>query len=351
MSGGSEAQSLVLVTGATGYLAGWVVVALLQRGYRVRGTIRRPEAEAEVRAGVAKQVQVTDGRLELVQADLRADAGWAEAVRGCDCVLHVASDMGASKSTLPDLLEVARDGTVRVIRASVRAGVKRVVVTSSCRALFDSSTGSGSLTESDWGDGTDSRLRPYFQSKIIAEQTAWAEIQQQQPAQGQMTTLTTVLPSLIQGPILFHSLPHSAEMISRMLNGKAPALPNLKVSIVDVRDAAEAHVLAMASPAAAGQRYIVTHETLPVLDIARCLKSELPAESANVGTRSVPDWLIRLAACVSAEAAFVADSLGKDIHYDSSKARNQLGWTARPAHETIVDAARSLIQAGLVKST
>ena len=347
---GRETETLALVTGATGYLAGWVVVALLQHGYRVRGTVRRPGAEDEVRAAVRTQLQSADDRLQFVQADLTADAGWDQAVAGCDFVLHVASDMGSPRSQLSELIAAAQDGTVRVLRASVRAGVKRVVVTSSCRALFDSRQGSGTLTEANWGDAADSRVGAYFRSKIVAEQAAWAEMKRLQQAGAVVTSLTTVLPSFIQGPILGSRVPHSVEMVHRMLDGKVPALPNIRLSIVDVRDAAEAHVLAMTCPAAAGQRYIVTNELLWLREVAQCLKAELPAETAAVSTRSVPDWLIRLSACFSAEAALVAGSLGKEIKYDSSKARKELGWQPRPARDTLVDAARSIIRAGLLKS-
>ena len=339
----------VLVTGASGYLAGWIIVALLQRGYRVRGTLRSPSKETATRAALREQVAAAADAslLAFVIVNLTEDAGWDAAVSGCDCVLHVASDMGSPGSKLAGLIPVARDGTLRVVRAALKARVRRIVITSSCRTLFGSSLKNGNLDESSWADASDAAIGAYPQSKVIAERAAWDELQ----AHGNgVTTLTAVLPSLIQGPILGSEVPHSVAMSYRMLSGQVPAVPNMRVQLVDVRDAAELHVLAMASPAAAGQRYIATNELLWLTEVAQCLKTELPAEAAKVSTRTVPDWVIRIAAWFSNEAAFVAKTLGKDIRYDSTKARTELNWKPRPARDSLVDTARSLIKAGVINN-
>ena len=343
----TPADKLVLVTGASGFLAGWVIVALLQKDYRVRGTFRAAGKEASTRAALAEHTSSANdsSRLEFIHADLTVDDSWDAAATGCDYVLHVASDMGNAQSTLNELLPVARDGTVRVVRAAIQARVKRIVVTSSCRTLYDSRMANGTVTEADWGDATDTRIGAYSQSKIIAERAAWDEIEQRGNG---FTTLTSVVPSFIQGPVIGRTLSPSTQLLSRMLNGQVAAVPNIKLSIVDVRDCAELHVLAMAAPAAANQRYIGTNEVLWMREVAICLKTDLSDDSRLVSVRSLPDWIVRIAAWFSAEAAFVAKSLGKDIRYDSGKARKELGWNARPARETIVDGARSLIQAGLI---
>jgi dihydroflavonol-4-reductase len=337
----------VLVTGASGYLGSWVCVSLLQRGYHVRGTVRSAAKEAPARTAIRSQASsAADERLAFVHCDLTADAGWREAVDGCEYVIHVASDMGSVTSKLDDLLPVARDGTLRVIRAGVAARIKRIVITSSCRVLFDSRTKDGNLTEADWADERDASIGGYPQSKVVAERAAWQEMKAHANC---ATSLTTVLPSSIQGPVLGEQLPLTAKMISRILEGQAPYLPNMRMAIVDVRDAAEAHVLAMTAPQAAGQRYIVTNEHWMAPQVAQCLKAELTAEEgAKVSTRVVSDWVVKMAACVSAEAAFVAKTLGRTLDYDSGKARRELGWKPRPARETIVDSARALIDKGLV---
>ena len=345
-------SSLVLVTGASGYLAGWIIVSLLARGYRVRGTLRSAAKEASTRAALAELAPAASDRqlVHFVHADLTIDDGsWDAAVAGCDYVLHVASDMGKADSKLSELIGPARDGTLRVVRAAIKARVKRIVVTSSCRVLYDSRLSRGTVTDTDWGDANDKKIGTYSQSKILAERAAWDEINQRGNG---FTTMTAVLPSFIQGPIIGRVLSPSTQLVSRMLDGQVPLVPSLKLAIIDVRDCADLHVLAMTAPQAANQRYIGTNEALWMREVAECLKANLSAhESRLVSVRPLPDWVVRIAAWFSAEAAFVAKSLGKDIKYDPSKARNELGWKARPARQTIVDAARSLIQAGLVKTS
>ena len=346
----TPASSLVLVTGASGFQAGWVIVALLHKGYRVRGTLRSASKEATTRTALAEHAPSANDKqcLEFVYADLTVDDGsWHVVVSGCDYVLHVASDMGRATSKLQELIGPARDGTVRVMRAAIKARVKRIVVTSTCRTLYDSKTSHGSLTEANWGDANDGRIGAYPQSKILAEKAAWEEIKQRGNG---FTTLTTVVPSFIQGPIIGHTLSPSTQLVSRMLSGQMPYVPNVKLSILDVRDCAELHILAMTAPQAANQRYIATNEVLWMRQVAECLKANLTAdESRSVSTRPLADWIIRIAAWFSAEAAVVAHMLGKDIKYVSTKARTELGWKPRPARETITDGARSLIHAGLVK--
>ena len=345
-------NSLVLVTGASGFVAGWLIIALLQKGYRVRGTLRSSSKESSLRAALAEHAASANdsSRLEFVQADLTVDdRSWDAAVAGCDYVQHVASDMGGANSKLSELIGVARDGTMRVMRAAIKARVKRIVVTSTCRTLYDSRLSHGKVTEADWGDANDARIGAYPQSKIIAERAAWDEIKQRGNG---FTTLTTILPSFVQGPLLGRTVSPSAQIVFRMLNGQMAASPNLHLNIVDVRDCADLHVLAMTAPSAANQRYVASRETLWMREVAVCLKTNLTAEESRlVSTRTVPDWIVRIAAWFSGEAAWAARSLGKDIMYDAIKAHTELGWKTRPVEQTLVDAARALIQAGLIKAS
>src|ERR1700742_4224796 len=124
----------VLVTGGSGYIGGWCVIGLLQQGYTVRATVRNLGREAGVRAALSQVVDPQD-RLSFFAADLTADAGWDEATAGCDYVLHVASPLGVAEPKDPNVLIVpAREGAKRAIAAAIRAGVKRVVKTSSVAA-------------------------------------------------------------------------------------------------------------------------------------------------------------------------------------------------------------------------
>src|SRR6476661_7469122 len=172
---GDRGNQTVLVTGGSGFLGGWCLVELLRAGYRVRTTVRDSSRERDVRAALAPRVDSGD-RLSVLVADLGDDSGWKEAVEGCDYVLHVASPFPPKQPKDPDeLILPAREGTLRVLRASLDAGVKRVVVTSSVAAIrLSEGAAARPLDERDWTDPDSPGLTPYARSKTIAEQAAWA---------------------------------------------------------------------------------------------------------------------------------------------------------------------------------
>jgi len=246
----------VLVTGGSGYVAGWCIVELLPQGYTVRSTLRNAGRAEAVRSGISTQID-PGGRLTFVVADLLSDAGWSEAVAGCDHVLHVASPMGAETARTADaLVRPAREGALRVLRAAVQAGVKRVVMTSSCAAATPLASQMGADTETDetaWGDPEDQKNDFYRLSKTLAERAAWDFMAEK----GGATELVTLLPSAIFGPVLSMEGLGSVRVIKRLLDGSTPRVPRLGLNIIDVRDLALAHVTAMTEPKAAGQRFII----------------------------------------------------------------------------------------------
>src|SRR3954453_12510902 len=216
----------VLVTGGSGFLGGWCIVELLRRGYRVRTTIRNPSREREGRESGGSQGE-SDGHLAVLQADLMSDEHWPKAIEGCDYVLHVASPFPAKQPKDPDELIVpAREGTLRVLRASLDAGVKRVVVTSSVAAIrLSDGAATRPLDERDWTDPDSSGLTPYVRSKTIAEQAAWELVRER----GVEDRLAVVNPGAIIGPVLNDDLSYSLEAVKRLLDG-APGVPKLGFS-------------------------------------------------------------------------------------------------------------------------
>ena len=239
MEGAEHREETVLVTGGSGFLGGWCLVELLRRGYRVRTTVRDPSREAEVRANLASEVDAGD-RLSVFTADLSGDAGWQEATRGCDYVLHVASPFPPAQPKDPnELIIPARDGTLRVLRAGLESGVRRVVLTSSTAAVRNSgeTRPPEPLTEEDWTDPDNPHLTPYARSKTIAERAAWDLVRED----GNVDRLAVVNPSAILGPVLSDDLSYSLEVITRMLNGM-PGVPRLGFSFVDVRDVADLQI-------------------------------------------------------------------------------------------------------------
>ena len=340
-----ENQS-VLVTGGSGYVGGWIIVALLQRGYRVRTTLRHLAREGAMRAAVASQIDPAD-RLSRFAADLSSEQGWASAVRGCDFVVHVASPMGQGMPRGTDLVSPAREGTLRVLRAAAGARVRRVVITSSTVAAQPAVAAGGEPVQTDeagWTDPAEKGLSEYARSKTLAERAAWEFTE---GSSGGMA-LATVLPGMILGPVLAKSVSGSVEVVSRMLQGKVPALPRIGFSTLDVRDLADLHIRAMEAPPAAGQRFVAVSSFLWLADIARLLREHLGARAAKVPTRALPDFVLRLSAWFSAEAAFMAPMLGRRREFHSSKAETLLGWRPRPASQAVLDCAESLIRQNLV---
>jgi nucleoside-diphosphate-sugar epimerase len=335
----------VLVTGGSGYIGGWCVIGLLQQGYVVRTTVRDLKREPGVRAAMAKVVD-PGNRLSFHAANLMADAGWDEAVEGCDYVLHVASPLGVAEPKDPnELITPARDGAKRVLSAAIKAGVKRVVMTSSVAATSQR-VGSGDSVsdEAVWTDLSDARLSAYARSKTIAERAAWDLIKEQ----GGSTSLATVNPALVLGPVLSGDFSESVQVVERLLSGRVPGLPRLGFNIVDARDVADLHIRAMTAPEAANQRFIAAGSFAWMADLAVLLRQKLDGEAAKVPTRKVPDFVIRLAGLFDKDLGSVTPGLGHKHDFTSAKAQRLLGWKPRPTEDTVLDCARSLIATGAV---
>jgi len=319
----------VLVTGASGFIAGHCVSELAGRGYAVRGTVRQP----------GKAAHLTD-MAELVTADLESDDGWADAVADCDYVLHVASPFPVNDpANEDDLIRPAVQGTLRVLRASAASGtVKRVVLTSSVTAVVGDSPGDRTLTEDDWTDPAVSH-DAYQKSKTLAERAAWEFAQ----ADGRLE-LAVINPGLVLGPVQYAAASTSLEPVRRLLARNVPGVPRLGWAVVDVRDLAVAHRLAMELPAAAGQRYICAGPHVWMRDMATIL-----ATRYRVPTRPVPYWLLWAVARFDTDIRAVLPSVGKQETVSADKAKRDLGWTMRPIEETLLDTAASLFSHQLVR--
>lgn len=333
----------VLVTGGSGFLAGWCMVELLDRGYEVRTTVRDLGREAEVREAVSAGGQPGE-KITVLAADLTSDEGWEQAVAGCAYVLHVASPFPPVQPKDPDELIVpAREGTRRVLGAALAAGVKRTVVTSSVAAIAGGAKTPGPLTEDDWTDLGFDGLSPYVRSKTIAEQAAW-ELAREQGAEER---LATVNPGAILGPLLSRDASYSLEAIERLLKG-IPGTPKVGFSFVDARDVADLQVKAMTAPEAGGQRFIAVAEFLWMAEVAATLRRELGEDAAKVPTRSVPNLLVRVMALFDPGIRSITNQLGKKLTYSSAKAETTLGWAPRPLEQTIAETGRSMVDLGVI---
>lgn len=332
----------ILVTGGTGFIGGWCIARLLQRGFEVRATIRSRAKEASLREMVAA-AGVSAVSLTCYDADLTSDEGWDAAVSGCHYVLHVASPLTAGAAASRDALVIpARDGALRVLRAAVKAGVKRVVMTSAAAAARPPLNSGRVSDETIWADPDDPQFDHYRVSKILAERAAWDFMS----VSGGSTELTTILPGAVFGPVLTADSLGSVDIIRRLLQGRPPVVPRLGFWVVDVRDLADLHIRAMTSPEAAGQRFIAAAGFMWMEDISRTLRTALGAKAAKAPTRRLPDFVVRLLLPFVPALKGLAPLIGREFPLTSEKARRVLDFSPRPAATTIVECAESLLLAG-----
>lgn len=336
----------VVVTGATGFLAGHCILQLLEAGHAVRGTLRDASRGDGLRATLARHGGDVS-RVELVTADLSSDAGWDAAMAGASRVLHVASPLPRVIPKDPELLiRPAREGALRVLRAARDAGVRRVVMTSSTAAIVYGRGGRPEpFTEADWSDPDGADHTNYTRSKTIAERAAWDFVAEEAPE----LEFTTVNPGLILGPVLEADYGTSAEAVLKLLNGDFPGVPRMGFPIVDVRDVADLHLRAMTHPAAPGERFLAATDFLWFSDIAAVLREALPDYAKRMPPRVLPNWLMRLVGLFDPVIGGILVDLDQYRPCDASKPREVLGWQPRSSRDAIVSTARSLIDEGLVK--
>ena len=340
----------VLVTGGSGFIGTHCILQLLAAGYQVRTTIRNLKREGDVRAMLKVGGAESGSRLNFSAADLASDEGWREAVAGCDFVLHVASPLPPSVPKHEDELIVpAREGTLRVLRASRDAGVKRVVLTSSFAAIgYGHKVRETPFTEADWTDPNGDDVAPYTKSKTLAERAAWDFLARE----GGALELSVINPVAVFGPVLGPDYSASILLVQKMMDGAMPGAPRLYFGAVDVRDVADLHLRAMTNPAASGERFLsVAGDFLAMLDIAKILKTRLGALAKRVPNRELPNWMVRLAALRDPAIKLILPELGKKKNATNEKARRLLGWQPRSNEDALLATAESLVNLGLLKDS
>jgi nucleoside-diphosphate-sugar epimerase len=341
-------MSTVLVTGGSGFIASHTILQLLAAGHKVRTTVRNLSREGEVRAMLRNGGAEPGDQLSLVSTELMSDAGWPAAVSGCEYVLHMASPF---PSQVPkdenELIVLAREGALRVLRASRDAGVKRVVLTSSFAAVgYGHAEREAVFTEKDWTNPSGADVMPYTKSKTLAERAAWDLIDRE----GAGLELAVVNPVAVFGPVLGPDYATSILLVEKMLDGTLPGVPRICLGVVDVRDVADLHLRAMTNPAAKGERFLaVAGDFMWLLEIARELKERMGERAKRVPTRQLPDWLVRLARFKDPAVKQIIPELGKWKNATSQKAQSVLGWSPRSREESVVATAESLMKLGLVR--
>jgi dihydroflavonol-4-reductase len=336
----------VMVSGGSGYIAGETIRQLLAKGWTVHTTVRSLSREAELRP----QLRGTPETLKFFAAELMNDAGWAEAMAGCSHVCHMASPfpVGVPKDA-NELIVPAREGALRALRMAKAVGVTRFVMTSSAAAIaYGHPPGKTQYDENDWTDVDAPGVQPYVKSKTIAERAArdWVA------AEGGAIEFCAICPVLVLGPVQGADFATSVEPVQRLLEGAVPALPDVGFSIVDLRDIAGLHVLALEAPAekVAGGRFLgCSGPFFKFADVAKVLRDQLGPQARKVPTRRMPGWAVHVLALFMPAAKQLLGEIGRTRATSSAHAQKVLGWKPRPPEESIVDCARSLIEHGVVK--
>lgn len=336
----------ILVTGGTGYIAGEVIGALLERGHSVHTTARsRARSEPRLRSRWPDAGE----RLKVLEAELLSDAGWAEANAGCDAVAHVASPLPvAVPRDADELIVPAREGTLRALRFAHAAGIGHFVQTSSNAAIsYGHPKSKTRFDERDWTNVEAPGVQAYVKSKAIAERAARDWVAANAPEMA----FCSVNPVLVLGPVASDDFTASIEVVRRLLTGAIPMIPNVGFPIVDVRDVAMLHILALEADTAAirGERFAATTQFYTMAEIAALLRARLGGDARRVPTRRMPDVLLRLMGLFSRDIRQIAGEIGMRKSISGQHAKDVLGWTTLPPEQTILDTARSLLARGIVK--
>lgn len=334
----------VLVTGISGFIASHVAHKLLEQGYAVRGTVRnKDKGQKTVDRLLAK---VPDGNVELVEANLASDAGWADAVKDCRFIQHIASPF---PNDPPDdreaLVPEARAGAQRVLEHGFSAGTDRIILTSSMVSMMGRPTPKGVVivNEDDWTDPDWRPLGAYAVSKARAELSAWAYAK----AQNLSDKLVTVNPGLVLGPDMFENAGTSVGIVYAMLKGNMSKTPKVAFPIIDVRDCAAIHVAAMRADNVGGRRLMAAGETLWLKDVAAILKSEFP-KARDLPSGEVPNWLMTLSGLFDDRAKRLVPNLGKFYKANADYVSTLTQVMPRSAKEAVLSTAHSLIENGKI---
>lgn len=337
----------VLLTGISGFLGSHTAIQLLNKGYLVTGTLRDQKRANSIRKALAPHTDRLD-LLEFKEADLLDSGIWDTLCQGMDFVQHIASPF---PRLLPkneeELIRPAVEGTLNVLQAAHRAGVKRTVLTSSTGAIMYGKTPKSTkaiYTEEDWSDPTVSNdITPYFKSKTMAEKAAWDFVSK---TEGGME-LSVICPGAILGPILEKDFGTSANLVIKTMDGSSPALPQIGYDLIDVRSVADLHILAMESSQAAGQRFIGSVGFASFKDIADILRPHYPKHP--IPSRVLPGFMVKMFSVIDPTVKPILLDLGIERRVSHSKAEKLLNWKPKSREEAILSCAESLIQLGLIR--
>jgi dihydroflavonol-4-reductase len=325
----------VLVTGATGYIGLHCIDQLLKQGYAVNGSIRSPKRKEEVFQALQKNNTSTE-HLNLFTFNLTDDEGWDEGIAGCDYLLHVASPISISTKDEEFFVGPAVAGVNRAMKFAQKHNVKKVVLTSSVAAIFETTVLKQYYDESDWSDPNKKTINYYAKSKTLAEMAAWEYIKKEDNP----FELAVINPALVIGPSLSGDLGESNKAIEMVVTGRMPVSVPLQFGYVDVRDVAAAHILAMQNPESNGKRFALSEKDLWYKDVAKLLRENGYKKAPKI---NIPAWITPVLAKFNEELKFSLPFIGRvrSVKY-ATNAKEILGWNPRPAEDSILEVAKQI---------
>ena len=327
----------VLVTGASGFIAEHCIIELLKNGYSVKGSLRSMNREQEVRDAI--KTGANDENLEFCKLDLLEDDGWEDAMWDCDYLMHVASPFVIEDpKDENELIKPAKEGTLRALNAAKKAGIKRVVLTSSVAAV-NSHMMSGTSDHTTWTDINSKYVTPYQKSKTIAEKAAW-DFYNNQDSNNKME-LTVINPGGVMGPQLGNDLGGaSTQIVSQLISGKFPMIPALSFPFIDVRDVAILHLKAMTTPDADGKRFIAAHSKPTwMYEVAEVLSA---AGYEKIKLKKAPSFMLKLIGLFDNKTKSLVPMLDKYVPCDNSQTIKILNWEPMPWEQAFIEHAKSI---------
>ena len=327
----------VLVTGASGFIAEHCIIELLKNGYSVKGSLRSMNREQEVRDAV--KTETDDTKLEFCKLDLLEDDGWEDAMWDCDYLMHVASPFVIEDpKDENELITPAKEGTLRALNAAKKAGIKRVVLTSSVAAV-NSHMMSGTSDHTTWTDINSKYVTPYQKSKTIAEKAAW-DFYNNQDSNNKME-LAVINPGGVMGPQLGNDLGGaSTQIVSQLISGKFPMIPALSFPFIDVRDVAILHLKAMTTPDADGKRFIAAHSKPTwMYEVAEVLSA---AGYEKIKLKKAPSFMLKLIGLFDNKTKSLVPMLDKYVPCDNSQTVKILNWEPMPWEQAFIEHAKSI---------
>ncbi len=329
----------ILLTGVTGFIAKRIALDLLNKGYAVRGSLRGMGRADQVRAAVGPGLSdpAALDRLSFVELDLTKDDGWDAAMEGVDAVFHTASPFPMTQPENEDeLIRPAVDGALRAMRAAQKAGVTRVILTSSMAAVMNKELPQGAtVNEDDWTDVTHPTATAYDKSKTLAEKAAWDFVAEHPEMQ-----VSTINPGLVAGEPLDGNYGTSLNLIERFFNGTDPAVPNFGLPVVDLKDVSAMHIAALERPGSIGHRHCAAADYVMFPDMARMLKAAYP--DRKIPTMVPPKVLLQILSVFDKSVRSVLPTLGRELKIDTTRARDGLGIDFIPAKDSILASAAFL---------